>query len=1173
MAGNSNDLTPPDETGRLDATGEFFSVGAPLHAVRAGYVRRRADEVLYETLVAGRYAHVIAPEHTGKSSLIAATAARLEANGVKIAILDLEQIGVRDAGTDAGRWYYSVAYRLLRQLRIRIDLQSWWQDKAILSNRQRLVEFYSEVVLQNVPEQIVVFIDEIQCIEELQFGDQLLASIRAAHNARATDPEFSRLTFVLLGECDPLSLIGEPELSPFNVTQAVTLTDFSRDDLDLFATELNLSPADAAIALDRIYYWTGGQPYLTQKLARSVAREQLRSDIEANIDRIVILQLAGRSALHNEPHMSHIHRKIVKNEQLSEPLLNLYGRISKGIDVDADLGSPVQRRLIAIGLVVIDVEGNLRIRNRIYRRVFTARWANENLPIRWGAPAIATAIMLVIIAIPFWYTQLLPNPYVEILTSPSVDLATAEDAYTNLGSFPGHLDIATSLYRRFLENRAAVAANETEIAEIAKRAAEIPGSGRLADSLKAGFWDRRVAAATRAERRDEALLASLQALVLSTPQRRNRAAALVDGDYPLLLASLPASDRGDIRFNPRSMLLTEIQGARVLQWALADQSLERREDWAMTALEVTPLVRRVVVDQDGNLRRIGLTLKLSHARFADLRIKLIAPSGRTVEIESGVERASANEDLRIPAAQLRELLGEPQTGTWSLSLRDEATGVAGQLVGWNLQLNSQVLVEEFERGLNIPDPLETEADRAWVSADSGYAVAQTTRSDNARIWDLAFAKPVRAIAVSENERLIGLSAGARHLVTATQDTANLWDSATGDRVATLAIGPGSSGLKLTGDGQHLFVERRGDVDTRLELWLLESATVDAVLEIAGTPALVAFDKTGERIAIADYDRAVRIWDFHTGNLITQVDLDAQPSEIQLAPAGDLLGVVFGNEGAALWRIDRPERPVVEDRGRGHWQLAFSPSGTSALIGRPHTGFQLYRTSDGRAFGAPLGAGGRSDRPSLLGFSADEQTIVTGGPDSVARFWRAPPAPAAGDTNISEAMRAIWPASGDAVAAVTPDGRAVAIGDRSGDVHILPTGAGPETLASLAEDVGFLGHSRKIRRLAVSPDSAMVVSAAEDNTVRVWSTSDGRPREFFGEIPGNAIDQLTFSPDGTRVGIVNGNLAHVMDARSGEVVASVDLGEANAGLTFGDSEHLYVGGDSGTLRVITRELAE
>ena len=326
MTGNSDEQSPGTERDRLDTTGEFFSVGTPLHAVRAGYVRRAADDVLYETVVSGRYAHIIAPDRSGKSSLIAAAAARLENNGFKVATLDLEQIGVRDAGIDAGRWYYSVAYRLLRQLRIRVDLQSWWQDKSILSNRQRLVEFYSEVILRNVHERVVVFVDEIQCIAHLAFADQLLASIRAAHNARATDPEFSRLTFVLLGECDPLSLIDEPELSPFNITQAVSLGDFSRADLDLFGTELNLPQEQAKAVLDRIYFWTGGQPYLSQKLARSISRENRHEDVVEVVDRIATMQLAGRAALHSEPHMSHIHREVVNDVKRREPLLNLFGQ-------------------------------------------------------------------------------------------------------------------------------------------------------------------------------------------------------------------------------------------------------------------------------------------------------------------------------------------------------------------------------------------------------------------------------------------------------------------------------------------------------------------------------------------------------------------------------------------------------------------------------------------------------------------------------------------------------------------------------------------------------------------------------------------------------------------------------------------------------------------------------
>ena len=431
-------------------------------------MRRKVDDVLYDTVVGGRYAHVLAPDRSGKSSLIAAIAARLEANGCKVAILDLAQIGERDGGGDPGRWYYNVAYRLLRQLRIRYDLQTWWHDKSILSNRQRLLEFYSEIVLQFVPERIVVFVDEIQCIENLSFADQLLASIRAAHNARTTDPDLSRLTFVLLGECDPVSLLSEPELSPFNVTQAVGLEDFSREELEIFATEMNLEHDDAEAALDRIFFWTRGQPYLSQKLARQVAREEIDGDVAAQVDHIAQTQLAGRAALHSEPHMSHIHRVIVNDHKQMEALLNLYGRIRKGIEVPADLGSAPQRRLIAVGLIEIDHDGNLRVRNRLYEAVFTARWANENLPTRLRIPAMAAGILVLLALLPFWYTQWLQGPYMAILTSPTVELDAAVSAYENLGSFPGHADTADNLFRTFVEQRALAATTKGEIDAIAE---------------------------------------------------------------------------------------------------------------------------------------------------------------------------------------------------------------------------------------------------------------------------------------------------------------------------------------------------------------------------------------------------------------------------------------------------------------------------------------------------------------------------------------------------------------------------------------------------------------------------------------------------------------------------------------------------------------------------------
>lgn len=1171
MAGDFNEKGRGGDREQLDSTGEFFSVGAPLHAVRAGYIRRKADDLLYDAIIAGRYAHVLAPDRSGKSSLIAATAARLEHNGCKIAVLDLEQIGVRDGGgDDPGRWYYNVAYRMLRQLRVRYDLQSWWQDKSVLSNRQRLLEFYSEVILQFVPERIVVFIDEIQSIEEHPFANQLLASIRAAHNARTTDPDFSRLSFILLGECDPISLIDQAELSPFNVTQQILLHDFSRQELDLFSTELNLGQKDAAAALDRIFYWTAGQPYLSQKLARAVAREQAEGDVVAHIDHIATQQIAGRAALHNEPNMSHIHRAIVNDDKRKESLLNLYGKVRKGIPVAADLGSPFQRRLMAVGLLEIDEDGNLQVRNRLYKRVFTARWANENLPIRLRVPAMVVGALLIFAMIPFWYTQWLPRPYMKVLTSPSVELESASDAYRNLRSFPGHADIADRLYRGFLTQRASVAEQENDIDRVARLAADLPDAGRLPETLEAQFWDRRAQAAKREERRDDALIAALESLVLATPQRRQRAANLVGDDYPLLVASLPALEGARTVFDPVGMVLTSADGANISQWSYATQTLQQRDVWSITALDVIPLVRRVVVDREGIVRRIGLTLNISHSRMSDLRIKIIAPSGRTVEVETDLERSSSGDDIRIAPQQMRELIGESLAGTWSISVRDESLGIAGQFVGWNLKLNSQGNIEEFQRGLNIPEPVERESDDIWLDRTGRYAVARAMQSDSARIWDLAFAEPVRAIAVNENEALIGLDAGAQHLVTATQDSVNLWDTTSGDRVASVPVGSASTGAVLTGDGAQLFVERRSDIETRFEIWSLQQAAMTAKVAIAGVPSMVAVDATGSRVAVADYDRAVRIWDFSTGELHAQIDLPAQPSEIRLASGGTTLGVIYGDSGVSVWSVDRPQRPLVEEFGTGRWHLVFSPSGASVLAGRPDIGFQMYGSMDGRQVGPPVGVRDDAFASDLLSYSNDEQVLLTGAADGVVRVWKAPELSVDTDAIANTGEHQVWHPSADRVLRITSDASRILVGDPAGHVHVIPADANPGDLQAIDEDVSFVGHNAEVEALSLDSSGSLVASAASDNSIRIWNTDSGQPFPYVAEISGAPVTRMLFSPDASLLGILNDDHVWLMNVASGEPIADFELGESHAGIAFAKDDQLYVGGESGSLRLINRD---
>ncbi len=1149
----------------VDKTGEFFNVGAPLHAVRPGYVRRPSDDLLFNAVVAGSYAHVVAPDRTGKTSLIASTSARLQNNGFKVAVLDLEQISERDGGSDAGRWYYSIAYRLLRQLRLKTDLQTWWQDHSILSNRQRLVEFYAQVVLQNIPERIAVFVDEVQTVGELPFAEHLLASIRAAHNARTTEPEFNRLGFVMIGECDPHSLISDPNLSPFTISTEVRLSDFTRADLNVFSAELNLSPVDAELALDRIYHWTSGQPYLSQKLARSVARERIEGDVGESVDRIAMHQLAGRAAITSEPHMSHLHRAVVSDRKNFEALLTTYGQIRKGIKVEYEIESPRHRRLLALGLVVVDDDGFFEIRNRIYESVFTAQWANENLPMHWRGPAIAAIIIIALTAIPFAYTQLLPKPYMRVMANTGYDLETVADAYTNLRSFPGHLNTADRMFRTVLENRARQASERSEIREVSRFAALLPDGVVLAENVQAEFWDRQTVSAMRDEQRDEALLASLEALAVSTQVRRRRAASLVGDDYAGLLATVPVQDADGLVFNSDNEQLSYFKGAEVTQWSNVGGEIEIREPWTISALEVTPLVRRVIVDREGTAGRIGLTVNVSHPRLDDIRMRLIAPSGRVAELTFTQPSSAANEEVRISGSQLEPLMGESLNGTWSLSLRDEAIGVTGHLMSWNLSLNSQVVVETFERGLDVPDPVERPSENLWFSPDGRYAIARALQSDSARVWDLNFAQAARTIAVPANQRVLGLSAGAEFLVTMAQNTVNLWRTADGRRNLAFELGASVSDTTLSADGQFLLVTYQSDPDTFFEVWSLASGGIVAELSIAGVPALQSIDATATHLAVADYDRAVRIWNLREGEQKAQFDLAYQPSRIALSADGQALGAVLGEQGIALWRTDFADVPVIRDLGSGEWHMAFSPSGARFIAGNQHEGMQAYRTSDGMPTGPLLDPGLVPGTDKIFAFSGNENLVLTASIGDIARFWSMPVV-ATEDLAASDfEQQGTWRESGTVVTAIAPGGERIAFGDRSGHVHIELVDASAADPGSDAEEVSFLGHQDAVLSMVFSQDGALVASAAADGTIRIWDTHSGLPNPFYGRASVSTIDRMVFSPSANQLAVLGGQRVWIMNTENGGEMASIDLGEVHADMMFATDKEVFLGGESGALR--------
>src|SRR5258708_7126346 len=80
----------------------FYVVGGTMRADSLSYIERRADQALFDALVAGEFCYVLTARQMGKSSLMIRTAARLRQASIGVAVLDLTAIG---QNLTAEQWY------------------------------------------------------------------------------------------------------------------------------------------------------------------------------------------------------------------------------------------------------------------------------------------------------------------------------------------------------------------------------------------------------------------------------------------------------------------------------------------------------------------------------------------------------------------------------------------------------------------------------------------------------------------------------------------------------------------------------------------------------------------------------------------------------------------------------------------------------------------------------------------------------------------------------------------------------------------------------------------------------------------------------------------------------------------------------------------------------------
>jgi formylglycine-generating enzyme required for sulfatase activity/S1-C subfamily serine protease len=386
---------------RSEGSKHRLQAGGTLNPRRHLYIERPDDQTLLKLLSEGQYVNVLTSRQMGKSSLMVRTAQALTDQGVRCAIVDLAaELGTPE---NAATYFLGILSKIVRDLKVELDLKAWWAERPEDTANQRLMRFFREVVSEQVQGPVVCFLDEIDSTlnPKLIWTDDLFTALRGMHNERALVPAYEGIAFCLIGVVAPDELIKDRRTTPYNIGRTLELKDFhlAHDDLSPVAAALAQDGARGRALVERVLYWTGGHPYLTIRLC--VSLRDIGAETPEDVDRRVEDSFRSLERLSNDVHFQQVLRFL--ETRLTDGLATfaLYERVLNGAR-ERDQTTLAHTQLKLSGLVKRDDEGCLAVRNRIYERLFDHRWVESTKPKRtvqaYRRWAIAASIAFVILA-------------------------------------------------------------------------------------------------------------------------------------------------------------------------------------------------------------------------------------------------------------------------------------------------------------------------------------------------------------------------------------------------------------------------------------------------------------------------------------------------------------------------------------------------------------------------------------------------------------------------------------------------------------------------------------------------------------------------------------------------------------------------------------------------------